>query len=1269
VSEPAGAVAPRGCPYVGLDFYQEKYGAWFFGREAECDKIITNLQAARLTLLHAESGVGKSSLLRAGVAWRLRRQLDRQAPPLQGAAVDVPVVFSSWQDDPVLKLVGAIGEAIEPLLKGRPKPELPAGRLDAAIELAADAADAGLFIILDQFEEYFLYRSREAVPERFADELARCVNRADLPANFLIAIREDAYAGLGDLFKGRIPGIYGNYLHIDYLDRASAEKAIRVPLDVYNSQPGITEPVKIQDELVESVLDQVRAYDADSDLIQGGAAANGRGRVATPLLQLVMETIWQRDHAEGSRELRLSTLQNLQGVEKIVDTHLWQALHDLGGNERQTAIDIFDHLVTPSGGKIAEPVADLARRTGHSEEQVGSVLDKLDHARIVKPVPAPPGQDPLRFHRYEIFHDVLTPAINRTIAVREERRRAWRFRRLAALTAGLLIVALAIGVWLFSLYRTAITQKEIAESGRLAAHADANIGHDPELSAQQALQALRLRYTSEAEAALRTALPELQAVRTFQDGTVVFSAVFDPVDPNKIASADKNGVAWIWDTQTGRRLVRLSPPGGSGQAGTADAVAFNPAGTKVAVGYGNGMVALFDAASGAELQPIKVRAVVNDLQFVGSTGELAIASQRGVGLWLPGNGSVCCDLLSRTEQANSIAVDPANPLKFAVATAHGTVIWTLRSDLRPLRHRSLDTRSDNDAEFSPDGREVVTAAADGMARVYDLATFKLAMTLDAGEANATSAAFSPDETRIVTAYSSGTARVWDASTGLQLTLLAGNASVQSARFSADGSEVVTAGDDGTIRIWNAQPRELETTFPSSFSGAGPDLPNPVYAAEYSPAGGRILTVDGNGAAYVYTASGKPVYSYGDPVVIYPAANVNSARFNGTGTEIVTADSNGTVDLWHASGRDYAQIRLHAPIRLNGQVRYAGFSPDGSQIVIVTSDGTAQVRSTLTGRLLRTLNPRHGFMLSTAVFSPNGRQILTGDDNGQVEVWAAATGREIRVLGRPSAYVGDIEFNRSGSEFVTASDNGTVVIWAARDDRPLLRPIEACPTPSTASFSPDGTKIVVGCGNGSVPVFDAATGQQLTVLPAAGAGTVNSAAFSPDGKSIITAIGGGGTGEVRIWKSEFATASLRALERDAAGSALKPGPASPASPEAAVLTGTWTGSYVCGQGTTGLSLVTQAGRGGSLTATFNFYAVPHNPGVPSGSFTMTGTYSAAGVRLSRSQWISQPFGYIMTNLRAGLPTKGGTVLRGSVRTPGLPTCKTFAVTKSASSGSG
>jgi serine/threonine-protein kinase len=111
-----------------------------------------------------------------------------------------------------------------------------------------------------------------------------------------------------------------------------------------------------------------------------------------------------------------------------------------------------------------------------------------------------------------------------------------------------------------------------------------------------------------------------------------------------------------------------------------------------------------------------------------------------------------------------------------------------------------------------------------------------------------------------------------------------------------------------------------------------------------------------------------------------------------------------------------------------------------------------------------------------------------------------------------------------------------------------------------------------------------------------------------------------------------------------------------------LTGTWGGTYVCSQGDTGLRLVIQAAAGGTLTATFNFFAVPSNPGVPSGSYTMTGTYSSAGVNLAPSQWISQPPGYEMVDISADPPSQGGNSLKGTITTCGTAFTLTHAATQ-------
>ncbi len=124
------------------------------------------------------------------------------------------------------------------------------------------------------------------------------------------------------------------------------------------------------------------------------------------------------------------------------------------------------------------------------------------------------------------------------------------------------------------------------------------------------------------------------------------------------------------------------------------------------------------------------------------------------------------------------------------------------------------------------------------------------------------------------------------------------------------------------------------------------------------------------------------------------------------------------------------------------------------------------------------------------------------------------------------------------------------------------------------------------------------------------------------------------------------------------------PASPAARPApslspARLTGTWTGTYFCPQGRTGLRLVLKAAPNGALAATFDFYPVDGNPGVQSGSFTLTGSYSARGFRLRPGHWISEPPNYLMVSLTAPAPDDNNTTLTGSVTGPG---CTTFSVSR-------
>jgi hypothetical protein len=161
----------------------------------------------------------------------------------------------------------------------------------------------------------------------------------------------------------------------------------------------------------------------------------------------------------------------------------------------------------------------------------------------------------------------------------------------------LLVVASAIAVAFAYLLVNANNEKLTAESRQLAAESFLNVSSNPGLSTQLALAALNLRYTAQAEDALRAALPGLQSAGMVKNGTTVYQAAFDPGNDNAVLSSDFSGNASIWNATTGQRMVSMSAGGYSATSWAGSAV-FNSSGSQVAVGYGNGTVAVFDATPG-----------------------------------------------------------------------------------------------------------------------------------------------------------------------------------------------------------------------------------------------------------------------------------------------------------------------------------------------------------------------------------------------------------------------------------------------------------------------------------------------------------------------------------------------------------------------------------------------------------------------------------------------------------------------------------------------
>ena len=414
------------CPYKGLMPYTEEDEAFFFGREDEREIITANLMASRLTLLYGPSGVGKSSVLRAGVVHHLH-QAALQNLTERGTPGFAIVVFSAWRDDPIVGLTKRVQSAVTKALNGRlVEPPPQSCSFEKSLATWAEYVGGELLIILDQFEEFFLYHAQEDGEGTFAFEFPRAARCNDVRASFLISIREDALANL-DLFKGRLSNLFDNYLRIEHLDREAARRAIERPLERYNALlPEDAQRVSIEPGLVDAVLDQVRTGKVSLGETGRGLAeeVSGRGgierRIETPYLQLVMTRLWKEERGDNqdgqmrSPVLRLKTLNDLGGAERITHSHLDGIMAALSPTEQDTAAQVFQYLVTRSRTKIAYPALALAGEAGLEEIEIASVLEKLSRgdARILRQVGPAPGEPAEPQHeRYEIFHDVLCPAV------------------------------------------------------------------------------------------------------------------------------------------------------------------------------------------------------------------------------------------------------------------------------------------------------------------------------------------------------------------------------------------------------------------------------------------------------------------------------------------------------------------------------------------------------------------------------------------------------------------------------------------------------------------------------------------------------------------------------------------------------------------------------------------------------------------------------------------------------------------------------------------
>jgi WD40 repeat protein len=419
-----------------------------------------------------------------------------------------------------------------------------------------------------------------------------------------------------------------------------------------------------------------------------------------------------------------------------------------------------------------------------------------------------------------------------------------------------------------------------------------------------------------------------------------------------------------------------------------------------------------------------------------------------------------------------------------------TILSTLENrSIQPWKHQTLLAQSDRitDAQFSPDGKSVVTISDDRTAKVWDIQSGREITTLRGHQDVLTAVQFNPAGDRIITTSADKTARLWNAKSGQEIMKFVGHqGKIQTVRVSRDGRQMITASIDRTARLWDIQSgREI-----TKFVGHQDE----VNLALFSPDRRTILTVSPDQTARIWDIqSGREIRQ-----LIGHKGNISSAQFSPDGTQIVTASHDRTVRIWNAqSGREVIRFRGH-----KGHVNMAQFSPDGTRIVSASDDNTARVWGIKSRREFLRLTT-HQFPVRSAMFSPNNLHIVTASEDNTARVWDARKGYEISILSGHEKTVNTAKFSLDGRQIITVSNDQTAKIWDHRNPKDLLKFIGHRASIDTLDVSPNGQQIATASDDQTVRIWDIKTQSEIMKLTGPRS-KIWSVAFSPNGQQVVTA---------------------------------------------------------------------------------------------------------------------------------------------------------------------
>lgn len=1142
------------CPYRGLAAFDEDDVEFFFGREAEVQRLVEKLKASPFLAVVGPSGSGKSSLTRAGLIPVIRRGV------LPNSDTWAIPIFRPGPH-PLDRLAGHLAREIPDLVAHEVRDELAADPRTLRLLLAGRPEhDRKVMGVVDQFEEVFTLCIDEHERRMFVLNILHA-SSADGPGVVVLTMRADFYPRCA--------------AYPELAQQLSAHQFLVGPMDDAQLRQVIEEParqvgLRFEPGLVDTILDDVR-----------------RESNALPLLQHALLELWKRRLGDT---LTLEGYHDSGGVTGALARRADAVWAELGTAEQQTARRVMLRLTQPGEGtedtrrrameselvssadaapsveRVVQALTDARLLTANIEADTGRRLIDVTHEALIRGWPQlrrwiDEDREGLREHQRlseaarewreldrdpgslyrgarlaaarewaEDHADQLNELEREFVdasraaevdELEEAQRRSRRLRMLLSGAVVLLVVAIAAASVAFVRDRAARiqtrraeTQAQIADTRLLLSRAAALRSSQPDVSILLTVKALR-DAPEEVEEEARLALL-LNVNRELHRADVIFAhaggvsdVAFGP-EGSLVATGGYDGRVRLWGTDG--QEVRASPL--LGHEGSV-ALASSPDGTVLASAGYDGTILLWDVASGRQrLQPITGHEdEVTKVAFGPRGGVLASSDVDGtIRLWDADTGRrmrrpiVVRDGDGEPTPVRTLAFVPDGS-RLVTGSDDGTVrVWDVVTgrQLRSPRNGHEPGTRVNGVAVSADGERIASGGEDGTVRLWDADTGRaLAPPMRGHGPWILDVAFSPDDTLIASAGKDRTVRLWNARTGTPHgeTITGHTSGVRGVAFHPDGLVVGSAGYDGTVRLTSVEPVAQTVRRLPGEQGS-------VLDVEFDARSTRMASAGDDGSLRqwdVAAASGD------DPI----AAHDGSARsvvYSPDGSLLASGGIDSTVRLWDSTtGQE-----KDPPIPLDSQIRAVDVSPDGSTLVTASDGWTAHLWDIAT-RQQKGQTMHHGGQVIDVEFSPDGNLVATASEDSTVRLWDAATGRAV---GEPlTGHIGwvlDVAWSPDGRLLASAGgEDSAVRLWEVPSGRPHGEPLTGhAGEVNAVAFTSEGSLLASASQDATVRLWRVDDGSSPGEPLVGHTGAVLDVDFSNDGALLATA---GVDGTVRWWQ--------------------------------------------------------------------------------------------------------------------------------------------------------